>query len=222
MKEASLTSHPTRDFQASNWDEMGVIREPNYNLVHWPRPQDVAITNFLESLITKDPLPPSLRETLKATEVADRLRDHLAPYASEGQKEGFERLCKDVGELAVSFSKLASSPSLRTTFALIQNDMCRLFHTDAIELRLLCTYVGPGTLWVPDQFVNWDKMNEPSNEARVKDMAEVRQFAPFELGVLKGAMYDANNGQAVLHKSPTVTDHKIVRALLRIDSQVAW
>ncbi len=155
------------------------------------------------------------------TQVADRIAEHLAPYA-QGHEEGYESLCKDVGELAVSFASLASSSMLSVTFALIQNDMCRLFHTDAIELRLLCTYLGPGTLWVPDQYVNWERMNEPVNEARIGDMRQIRQFAPFEVGILKGAMYDSNDGPAVLHRSPSISEEDTIRVLLRLDSQLAW
>lgn len=200
---------------------MTAIREPDHNLVYWPRSEDSAIIRFLEALTQQTPLPAPLKESLKATEVADCLSRHLAPYC-RGYEDGFDRLCADVEELATSFSSLASSSILRMTFALIQHDMCRLFHTDAIELRLLCTYLGPGTLWVPDEYVNWDQMNSASNEARVQDLSKVRQFAPFELGILKGAMYDSNNGPAVLHRSPSLSEQDHMRVLLRFDSQVDW
>ncbi|MCI4669472.1 MAG: DUF1826 domain-containing protein [Bacteroidia bacterium] len=221
MKSITPSSHTTRDLLCNNWAEMTAIREPQHNIVHWPRPQDQRITEFLESLTKRESLPTLFRDSLLATQVENRLRDHLAPY-SKGQEEGFERLCSDVGELASSFAGLASSPRLQTSFAFIQNDMCKLFHTDAIELRLLCTYIGQGTLWVPDQYVNWDNIREPSNEARVSDLSKVRQFAPSEIGILKGAMYDSNDGPAVLHRSPSIGEAGAIRVLLRLDSQLAW
>ncbi len=219
MKSTVDTLHSSRHPVCSNWAEMGIIRKPAHNLVRWARPQDAAITRFLQALTQHN--SDQLRGTWPATDLADRLADHLAPYAKSFE-EGFERLCADVGDLATSFADLASSPTLKATFAIIPNGMCRLFHTDAIELRLLCTYLGPGTLWVPDQFVNWDRMEEPSNEARVLDMDQVQQFAPFEVGILKGAMYEANAGPAVLHRSPSVSEKKDVRVLLRLDSQLTW
>mgnify|MGYP001279277976 CR=1 FL=1 len=32
--------------------------------------------------------------------------------------------------------------------------MCRLFHEDNNHQRLLCTYLGSGTEWIEDSFVN--------------------------------------------------------------------
>lgn len=201
---------------------MKAICEPKYNLVRLPRPQDLTITNFLKTLTQLDPLPTGLRDSLDADEVADRLADHLGAFVGEGEKEALERFCSDVGELATRFSDLASSPKLRVAFALVQHDMCRLFHTDAIELRMLCTYIGPGTLWVPDPYVNWDNILEPSNEARIKDMNQIQQFAPFEVGILKGAMYEHNDGPAVVHRSPTLSNEGDIRVLIRFDSQLPW
>lgn len=200
---------------------MSSIRKPDYNLVHWPRPQDAAITRFLESLTQQNPIPSPLKESSLATHIADRLADHLAPYA-QGNEDGLDSLRADVDQMATSFAAVASSPRIKMTFALIQDDMCRLFHTDVIELRLLCTYLGPGTLWVPDQYVNWEHMDKASNEARVHDLNEVRQLAPFELGILKGALYESNDGPAVLHRSPIVSKKDSMRVLLRFDSQLAW
>ncbi len=221
MSNASKTSPSARHRLGHSWIEMSAIREANCNLVHWPRPADPAILRFLETLTLRAPSFEPLQESMLATKVAERLSDHLTPYC-RGHEDGFDRLCTDVGEMATSFAELASSPRLRVTFALVQHDMCRLFHTDAIELRLLCTYLGPGTLWVPDHFVNWDRMHEKSNEARVLDISQVQQCAPFEIAILKGAMYEPNDGQAVLHRSPTITEAGNNRILLRIDSQLAW
>lgn len=221
MKSAPHIIQSTRHLLCTNWEEMAAIHKPEHNLAHWPRPQASSITNFLEALIQEDPLPASLRKSVLATEVAARLAEHLEPYA-QGHEEGVESLCHDAAELANSFATLASSSRLRMTFALINNDMCRLFHTDAIELRLLCTYLGPGTLWVPDQYVNWEGMDKSSNEDRVRDMSKVQQFAPFEVGILKGAMYESNDGPAVLHRSPLLSEQGGIRVLLRFDSQLAW
>ncbi|MEO0470608.1 MAG: DUF1826 domain-containing protein [Bacteroidota bacterium] len=214
-------THTGRHLRCNNWAEMSAICESDNNLAYWPRQKDTEITRFLDALTKLDTPPEAFKESLLAPQMSEHLAAHLAPF-SKGHEEGFQRLIADVHELATSFATLASSPKLRATFTLISNDMCRLFHTDAIELRLLCTYIGPGTLWVPDQYVNWDNMRESTNEARVRDLRQVQQFSPFEVGILKGAMYEANDGPAVLHRSPTLTTQETTRVLLRLDSQLAW
>jgi hypothetical protein len=221
MSNASKTSPSARHRLGHSWVEMSAIREAGCNLVHWPRPSDAATVRFLHSLSQRSPQPAPLQESLLATQVAERLADHLSPFC-RGHEDGFDHLCTDVGQLATSFAALASSPRLRVFFGLVQHDMCRLFHTDAIELRLLCTYQGSGTMWVPDQYVNWEAMHERSNEARVRDLSQVQQCAPFEVAILKGAMYEPNDGPAVLHRSPTVAEAGSTRVLLRLDSQLAW
>jgi hypothetical protein len=215
----SFSTQTSRHLCIHDLEAMQEICSPAYNLVTYPRPVQPAIEAFVSHL-SRLSLPP-VRQTLPASEVAQAISDQLAPVC-RGHEAGFVALIEDIDRLARQFSLVADSPTLRLWFATVSDNMCRLFHTDAVALRLLCTYLGPGTLWVEEDNVNWDHIDEPSNEARVRNLDQVRQCAPFEVAVLKGAMYDHNDGQAVLHRSPTIDESGSARVLLRLDSQLVW
>lgn len=215
----ALSIQTSRRLRIQQLEAMQEICSPAYNILTFSRPVQPEIEAFVLHL-SRLPLSP-VRQTLPAAEIAQAMSDQLAP-ACRGHEAGFAALVEDIDRLARRFSEVARSPTLRLWFATVSDNMCRLFHTDAVALRLLCTYLGPGTQWVEENNVNWDRINEPRNEARVRDLEQVQQCAPFEVAVLKGAMYDHNDGQAVLHRSPSVAGGSATRVLLRLDSQLVW
>ena len=52
----------------------------------------------------------------------------------------------------------------------IDHPMCPRFHTDKLKCRLVTTYVGPATQWIPHHLVNRSKLGygnegKPDNES---------------------------------------------------------
>ena len=94
--------------------------------------------------------------------------------------------------------------------------MCRRFHTDINSLRLLCTYVGQGTLWVPDEMVNHKAfLNKGGNEEIVTDESQIQHAGTGDVIILKGALYPEAN--PIVHRSPAIEGNGESRLLLRID-----
>lgn len=56
-------------------------------------------------------------------------------------------LASDVGLLIRRQAALTGEDRLRLRLEVVETDACRRFHADYVTLRLLCTYVGPGTQW---------------------------------------------------------------------------
>ena len=57
-------------------------------------------------------------------------------------------LYRDFRQLARRFAALTASSVVRMRLEHVIDDSCREFHVDAVGLRLLCTYAGPGTEWI--------------------------------------------------------------------------
>ena len=91
----------------------------------------------------------------------------------------------DFRRLGVRFANLASSPLVKMRFEHVTNDSCRKFHVDAVGLRLLCTYAGPGTEWLEAD-------------------GTIRRMASMEVAIFKGAGF-AGDGLRVLHRSPPLS-----------------
>ena len=87
------------------------------------------------------------------------------------------------------------------------------------ELRLLCTYVGKGTLWVPDEAVNRASLQALEDDSKIlSDKNMIQQASNGEVLILKGALYGGKGTKAIVHKSPEIERKKEQRLVLRIDS----
>jgi len=126
-------------------------------------------------------------------------------------------LLEDIYMLLNLFKQITKATSFKVLLATIDSNMCRKFHTDMNDLRLLCTYVGPGTLWLPDEAVNRKALQTRcTNQDIVLDNNLIQQVNTGDIAILKGALYPEAN--AVLHRSPTIETTGEKRLLLRIDT----
>ena len=140
----------------------------------------------------------------------------LAELKRLGLIEGY--ISKDFSNLLKRFQQLTKATSFRVLFAVVETDMCRRFHTDFNYLRLLCTYAGPATLWLPEAGADRQAHYAgEDNDSIVKDPSLIQQANTDDVLVLKGGMYP--NAKAIIHRSPTVQQHSQKRLLLRIDMQ---
>ncbi len=80
----------------------------------------------------------------------------------------------------------------------------------------MCTYVGQGTLWLPDTAVDWKAYTaHVGNEQIVKDKELIQQVDAGDVTILKGALYP--NAKPIMHRSPSIEETAEERLLLRID-----
>lgn len=126
-------------------------------------------------------------------------------------------LLDDTLNLLSLFKKVSNSSSFRFLLATINTNMCRKFHTDINNLRMLCTYAGPGTLWLPEEAVN-NKAYRIGGDDKdvVLDQNLIQQVDTGDVVILKGALYPES--KAIIHRSPTIEETGKKRLLLRIDT----
>ena len=131
----------------------------------------------------------------------------------------FPAIQKDISELLELFKELTGAVQYRLFLATVKNNMCRKFHTDINDLRLLCTYIGEGTLWLEEDNVDRAALNSRDhNESIVINENQIRQASTGSVVILKGAIYDAEGTKAIVHRSPTIEESGEHRLLLRIDT----
>lgn len=97
----------------------------------------------------------------------------------------------------------------------VADDKCRLFHVDQNLLRMLCTYSGEGTLWLPN-----DKVQRKSlgccNEDIVLDPLAIFKVPKLDVLVLKGERWPHNLVGGAVHRSPPLR-YGDKRLLLKVD-----
>lgn len=156
--------------------------------------------------------PFEFRHTGSLEEIVTSLQSHFANSLND-----WKALLSDVTMLLESFQDVTASNTFRIYLATVNTNMCRRFHTDINELRLLCTYIGPGTLWLPDEAVDQKVFHSGgTNEEMLLDTTLTQQVNTGAVAILKGALYPA--ASPILHRSPTIEESKNQRLLLRIDT----
>lgn len=126
---------------------------------------------------------------------------------------------QDIHDLLKLFKEITSKNSFRLLLATVNSNMCRMFHTDMNSLRMLCTYIGPGTLWLKEDNINRRALNSiQSKQSIAIEEERIQQVSTGSVAILKGALYPKENTKAIVHRSPTIEESGKKRLLLRIDT----
>lgn len=114
-----------------------------------------------------------------------------------------------------------SNGNVKADLAVTRSDECRKYHTDYYRLRLLVSYVGPGTEVVPERALDRTALGkgtgedfETENRAIVRDRRSVVRARTLDLVLLKGERF--GNGLAAVHRSPPVEHQRRARVVLKL------
>jgi len=146
----------------------------------------------------------------------EKVRSEMATYFETNLKD-CPLMLQDITSQLNLYKQLSGAQSFRVFFSTVSTNMCRKFHTDINQLRMLCTYVGPGTLWLPSEAVDSEAYNSNSKDKSiVRDESLIQQVDTGDVALLKGAIYP--EADPILHRSPTIEETKQKRLILRIDA----
>lgn len=159
-----------------------------------------------------------LRQDIKLNLSGD-INSILDQTANTISLDNYPLLFSDIEYLLSLFKKITKANSFKLFLATVNTNMCKRFHTDNNNLRLLCTYSGPGTLWLEEENVNRVALNAlKSNKSIVIDTNKIQQAPTGAVVILKGSKYHNNDTKAIVHRSPTIEETGLKRLLLRIDT----
>ncbi|MEM1337164.1 MAG: DUF1826 domain-containing protein [Bacteroidota bacterium] len=157
-------------------------------------------------------LPIEFRTTGTVEEITFSLSNYFARVLL-----GYVRLLEDILHLLELFEQVTKVSSFRIVLATVTTTMCPRFHADNNELRMLCTYSGPGTLWLPDHAVDRKAYHRgKGNQNILPDEGCIQQADTGDVVILKGALYPG--ATPVLHRSPNIKGKEEERLLLSIDN----
>lgn len=190
------------------------VLDPRINLGVWRRPQQQAIAREVSCLGATD-LPDTRYSTSADSfdkDIASVLREHgLDP-------ESFSHWRDDLGRLAEHYFQLRGGRQVTLRLVTTGDYGCRRFHVDRTHLRLLCTYRGPGTEWLPDAQVDRAAQSTGAPNEEIIRFGEPSRFSTFWVGLLKGSAYPGNDGHGLVHRSPSVECTDPTRVLFCLDS----
>lgn len=187
----------------ANASRLGEIHEESANLVIWRRNLPPPLRAWLDRLANTA----RFQLDLIVGECAGGAADLVAIVPPSPERRWLEG---DLGKLIRRFSALTCRAQVKACFGVVETNACRKLHADWVPLRLLCTYAGPGTEWVPDAAVRREAMVEPlpcpdaANAAIVPGEGAIRRARVGDVVVMKGETYPGNAGHGAVHRSPPI------------------
>ncbi|WP_051341229.1 DUF1826 domain-containing protein [Azospirillum halopraeferens] len=139
--------------------------------------------------------------------------------ADAADRAALAPLLRDVALLVRCFAGITGAARVTVRLEAVTGNGCRYFHADHVGIRLLCTYRGAGTLWLPDDAVNRAAPGSGDNDAIVRNPGRIRALAPGHVALLKGEAWPGNRGRGIVHRSPPADPRRGPRLLLCLDHE---
>ena len=131
-------------------------------------------------------------------------------------------LSENIAELVDMFCCLFELKRAGLRLATLDRAMCPKFHTDKIPCRLVTTYQGIATEWLPHQAVNREKLGlgskgKPDNQSGIfNSQQDIQRLFSGDVALLKGELWEGNENAGLVHRSPALPEGQR-RMLLTLD-----
>ena len=189
------------------------IFEPNTNIAIWQRSLSEGLQCSVDEFVASRQQP----YTSMICSPADVRTQLLKDFGIH-----FSALVDDVNELVDTFCCLFELNQVSLRMTVLREVMCPKFHVDHVPCRLVTTYDGMGTRWLPNCAVNRDKLGVGS--AGLSDQesglygseSDIRQIAAADVALLKGEAWPGTQNAGLVHRSPTIPSGEN-RLLLTLD-----
>lgn len=146
----------------------------------------------------------------------DALREDL--YRNLPEPSAGEALVEDVATIAEAIAYLFDTDSVGIRLRLLTAAMCPRFHCDNLPVRLVTTYAGPGSEWLPEYAVNREGLGAPTPNRPeiVRDSQAIQRLAAGDIALIKGSGWVGCEEHGLVHRSPSLEAGQ-KRLLLTID-----
>ena len=134
------------------------------------------------------------------------------------QPEAANALINDIVSVAQAVACLFDTETLGIRLRILAEAMCPRFHCDNLPVRLVTTYLGPGSEWLPEAAVNRDGLGAPHPDRPeiVLNPDAVQTLKAGDIALIKGSGWEGSERSALVHRSPSlILGQK--RLLLTID-----
>lgn len=131
-------------------------------------------------------------------------------------------LVEDIVELVDMFCCLFDLKRAGLRLTALDKAMCPRFHVDRVPGRLVTTYQGVATEWLPHEQVDRSKLGAGNNgltdihSGLFENEQDIQQLNHGDVAILKGELWEGNENAGLVHRSPALTTDER-RLLLTLD-----
>lgn len=179
------------------------IQRPDVQLVVWRRATAPCLRRWLETVDMAH--WGERRFVLEAQDASVAVLDELLE-AGYGPDHMARCLARDVADVAAAYAEATGNVLFELRLEHVTHDACWKFHRDHVHTRMLVTYAGPGTQWVPPEEAARALRRQKSYRGPLHDLQEG------EVALFKGECCGA--GAGIVHRSPPIAGTGQPRLLL--------
>ena len=131
-------------------------------------------------------------------------------------------LGSDIAELVEMFCCLFDLKRTGLRLTILDRSMCPKFHVDRVPCRLVLTYQGAATEWLPHHSVDRSRLGRGSagrsdrDSGLFKSERDIEQLCCGDVALFKGELWEGNENAGLVHRSPAVPGGD-ARLLLTLD-----
>ncbi|MEM8497458.1 MAG: DUF1826 domain-containing protein [Pseudomonadota bacterium] len=175
--------------------------QEDVNIAVWQRTLSPSFRRTISEFLTINPI-------VRFSEVVTPEGAPMVLKESLGQHSPPE-LIEDIAELVDMFCCLFELKRVGLRLAVLDSAMCPRFHVDRVPGRLVTTYQGVATEWLPHEKVRRDKLGSGSNgkadnrSGLFQSETDIQQLGCGDVAILKGELWEENENAGLVHRSPT-------------------
>ena len=211
----SATSNGRRAAMAEHVSVLTDIYQEDVNIAVWHN----KLADDVLSSITKV-MAENSHLNVKISTTPESVAEEL--LANVPQLGNQKALCKYIELLVEMFCTLFELKSVGLRLAKLDKAMCPKFHVDHIPCRLVTTFCGVATQWLPDDCIDRSKLgagsqNQPDDVSGVMlHSSNIQHLTAGDVALLKGEGWYNNENGGLIHRSPAVAGNE-QRLLLTLD-----
>lgn len=216
MIAATAETNCSRSIAGNHPAVLTDIYRDDANIVIWQRDLSAELALAAGQIVNAKPALQT-SAIVPAEHVGAQLLDAL------GTDSGVTALHEDMTELVNMYCCLFELKRVGLRISVLNRAMCPRFHVDYVPCRLVTTYHGYATEWLPHHLVDRAKLGA-GNQGKADDQSglyqcaqDIQNLKSGDVALLKGERWQGNENAGLVHRSPQLNPDQ-PRLLLTIDS----
>lgn len=205
-----ITRHMVQDNQPTILSD---IYQPEINIAIWQRENPATLQYSVKEFLV---LNPTFKKEMILTPQDALLR------IRESFNNNMTEISEDIAKLVDMFCYLFELKQVGMRLKVLDQAMCPKFHVDKVPCRLVTTYQGTATQWLPHELVDqtklgWGCNGLPDNESGLyQSEIDIQQLNCGDVALLKGTLWEGNENAGLVHRSPELIANE-KRLILTLD-----
>ena len=187
--------------ESANPAVLGDIYQDAHNIAIWRRELSTDLLTGVNELLKSNT---SLQVVMSVSpqDALAAVREVLQSYSCSNE------LSEDIATLVEMFGSLFDLDCIGLRLTALDHAMCPRFHVDKVPCRLVTTYRGTATQWLPHHLVDRTKLG-PGNNGLPDELSgiyrsdgDIQQLSSGDVALIKGELWEGNEGAGLVHRSP--------------------